>query len=831
MNLYDYFKENINVKKIKSFSGDMYDMALVRYVIKEASNLFYRNYTFFLNKENLKDRDAIYNKNMDLSNMQDFSIVCKSYCDIIKKLLKKVYEIDSEEISSYSDRFRHIDLLIKTKEGNNYIVDPLTDLVEMQTGMKTNNFASKEHYENSYAKILDNVRFLTEDQLEQIDDKIGYKNDNIYLNKLLDNLKTNFNNFEEFLQKNESVAIELLGNKYDGSQLSVDEKIDLKLKYISRYLNNRKNLNGFVELVIFSDIVIKSVFSEEEQNKIKAYSFFVDKEDLQNSELATVLESSENRKRGRVINFNEKNYIFSLNQNTLEYDDEEWKKIIKENNVFVKSQYPVQLLKYIKANGADRNIVHNNEFLRLFSKFETALLNSGKTLEDIKNDNIIIQGDTILTKFGDKYVSYKIEDGNLVVRDYKNNHKHIVFFEDEGRNISHKTEPILKDSEKLHLYEFDSNGLFDLDDVSGIEDLVAPLKNGKYLSRNASYYDAKTYSELSAKRQELKDILTEDPSKKNFVILEYLANSSAKVYFEELKKKIENEDNHVLQAKKCFEEDCENIVRFFNNKPLLKPIYDLPEGKDKILDRHIEMDNKQILYLFCSNLQFKKPKHVITPGLGSIFVGPMLKSMYGFEYSNILFSLYSKDEKLRNISEQKTFDKLFSDDAWSTTLDELLLIDDNVGSCNTMNTIRNQLKEKGKSCKFGAIKYNWNFYNQVKHGELNHPTFDINQIDFLTILDDPGYWIMRDSIKALKEEGADTYVQVMKAEGLRQEDVPDILVLMQLAEKYSQNAGVDIYDMKSGNIKKSSAFLCTKLKEQIKDITKDVLYKDRCRDE
>ena len=833
MNLYDYFKENINVNKIRSFSDDMYDMALVRYVMKEASSLFYRNYTFFLNKENLKDRDSIYNKDIDidLSNIQDFSIVCKSYCAILKEILKQTYDIDSELISEYNGRFKHVDLLIKTKNGNNYIVDPLTDLIEMQTGMRTNNFASKEHYENSYTKVLDNVSFLLEDQLEQIDDKIGYKNDSIYLNESLDNLKTDFNNFEEFLQKNDSIAIELLGNKYDGKKLSSDEKIDLKLKYISKYLNNRKNLNGFVELVIFSNIVIKSIFSEEEQNKLKAYNFFVDEEDLQNPELVKVLESSENRKRGRVISFNGKNYIFSLNQNTLEYNDEEWKKIIKENNIFIKPEYPVQLLKYIKANGADRNIVHNNEFLKLFSKFETALLNNGKTLEDIKNDNIIIQGDTILTKFGDKYISYKMEEGNLVVRDYKNNQKHIVFYEDEGRNISYKKEPILKDNEKLHLYEFDSNGLFDLDNVSEIENLVAPLKNGKYLSRNASYYSAKTYSELSSKRQELKDILTEEPSKKNFVILEYLANISAKVYFEELKKKIENEDNHVLQAKKCLEEDCENIVRFFNNKPLLKPIYDLPQGNDRVLERHIEMDNKQILYLFCSNLQFKKPKHVITPGLGSIFVGPLLKSMYGFDYSNILFSLYSKDEKLRNISEQKEFDELCSDDVWRTTSNELLLIDDNVGSCNTMNSIRKQLKERGKTCKFGAIKYNWNFYNQVKHGELDHPTFDINQVDFLTILDDPGYWIMRDSIQALKEEGADTYVQVMKSEGLRKEEVPDILFLMELAEKHSQSAGVDIYDMESGNIKKSSAFLCRKLKEQIKDITKDVLCKDRCRDE
>ena len=831
MNLYDYFKENIQMNRIKDFNGDTYELALVRYVMRETSKLFYRNYTFFLNKENINDRDSIYNKEIDLSNIQDFSIVCKSYCDILRELLKQIYEIDSEVISAYNDRFRHVDLLIKTKGGNNYIVDPLTDLIEMQAGLRTNNFASKKYYENSYIGILDNVKFLTEDELEQIDDKIGYKNDTVYLDDSLKNLKIDFYNFEEFLQKNESIAIELLGNKYDGRELSGDEKIDLKLKYISTHLNNRRYLNGFVELVMFSDIVIKSVFSEEEQKKIHTYSFFVDKDDLQNLELSNIFKSSENRKRGRVISINGRNYIFSLNENTLQYDDEQWQKIIKENNIFVKPEYPVQLLKYIKNNGADRNIVHNNEFLRLFNKFETALLNSGKTLEDIKNDNISIQGDMILTKFGNNYISYKIENGHLVVKDYGKNQKHIIFYEDEGRNITYKTEPILRLNEKLYLHEFDSNGFFDLDDVTGIEDLVAPLENGRYLSRNSSYYEPNTYSELAHKRRELREILTEDFSKKNFVILEYLSNSSAKVYFEELKKKIENQDNNVLQAKKCLEEDCENIVRFFHNKPLLKPIYDLPEGKDRVLDRHIEMDNKQILYLFCSNLKFDKAKHVITPGLGSIFVGPMLKSMYGFDYTNILFSLYSKDEKLRNISEQKVFDELFSDDVWSTTSNELLLIDDNVGSCNTMNTIRKQLKERGKTCRFGAIKYNWNFYNQVKHGELDHPTFDINEVDFLTILDDPGYWIMRDSIKALKEEGGDAYLQVMKQEGLREEDIPDISLLIQLAEKYSKSADVDLYNMDTGKIKKSSAFLCRKLKEQIEEITRDVKSQDWSRDE
>ena len=222
----------------------------------------------------------------------------------------------------------------------------------------------------------------------------------------------------------------------------------------------------------------------------------------------------------------------------------------------------------------------------MYSRMTPAKL-AEKTLEDIKDNNVYIQKDMIFINWEDNSISFKIEDGNLVIKDYVKNLKHTVFYQDEGRDISYKTESILKEDEKLHLYEFDSNGLFDLDDISEIEDLVEPLSDGKFLSRNATYYEAKTYSELADERKRLTKILTDDDSKKNFVILEYLSNASAKIYFEELKKKIDNQENNVYEAQKCFEEDCANIVRVFENKPLQKPIYDLPYGASKILERYI----------------------------------------------------------------------------------------------------------------------------------------------------------------------------------------------------------------------------------------------------
>ena len=86
---------------------------------------------------------------------------------------------------------------------------------------------------------------------------------------------------------------------------------------------------------------------------------------------------------------------------------------------------------------------------------------------------------------------------------------------------------------------------------------------------------------------------------------------------------------------------------------------------------------------------------------------------------------------------------------------------------------------------------------------------------------------MRDSINALKEKGGDAYIEVMKQEGLRQDKNPDIEILMQLAERYSQNEDINLYDMKSTKIKKSSAFLCMNLKKQIKEMRRDFKSQDR----
>lgn len=115
----------------------------------------------------------------------------------------------------------------------------------------------------------------------------------------------------------------------------------------------------------------------------------------------------------------------------------------------------------------------------------------------------------------------------------------------------------------------------------------------------------------------LNSILTEEVSRRNFVILENMLNASAKVYYASLKDHILHGETKIYnQAKICFEEDVQNIVNILSGNKTKKSTQKLPRGETKTPDRAIELDNKAILYLFCDTIEIPKDKHILTPGYG-----------------------------------------------------------------------------------------------------------------------------------------------------------------------------------------------------------------------
>ena len=77
MDLYKYLENVIDKRCIEVFKDDEYELALVRYVLKETSKLFYRNAIFFLNEEHIKERYLVYDYKFNPKDITSFEIVSR----------------------------------------------------------------------------------------------------------------------------------------------------------------------------------------------------------------------------------------------------------------------------------------------------------------------------------------------------------------------------------------------------------------------------------------------------------------------------------------------------------------------------------------------------------------------------------------------------------------------------------------------------------------------------------------------------------------------------------------------------------------------------------
>lgn len=340
--------------------------------------------------------------------------------------------------------------------------------------------------------------------------------------------------------------------------------------------------------------------------------------------------------------------------------------------------------------------------------------------------------------------------------------------------------------EKLKLNEFDIVGIIELQDVQGIERYVTPLKRGDkvegYLSRSKEYYNVKTMTELALEREELKTKLTSEFSKRNFVILENMLNCSAKVYFRKFEQYILSGKNpeykgDLDKATDCLNEDMRNVVTILKGKGEFD--FDnhsvLPVGTENSQKRPIEMDNKALLYIYAQSLKMKKPENIeiLTPGYGSLYIGPFLKAMYGCDYTHMLKSKYIA-ETLPESSEV-SFKELISGDRIFDENKTLLLLDDNIGTGQTMQEIKSELQKNGiNNVLSGAVQFNWINYYRVATGEKKDINrFNVDEFNFISPFNYAGHKLYDHAIDALHSSGED-YVTYLNSKEYRKEGRNDI---------------------------------------------------------
>ncbi len=359
--------------------------------------------------------------------------------------------------------------------------------------------------------------------------------------------------------------------------------------------------------------------------------------------------------------------------------------------------------------------------------------------------------------------------------------------------------------EKLELKDFDIVGIINLKDVKGIEKYVTPIiekneNDREYLSRSKEYYNVKSMTELSQEREELKKLLTRRLNKKNFVILENMLNCSAKVYFREFEEYIKNNKNDefinkLTKAEKCLMEDVKNILVLLEGKGLIKVEKEniLPQGEENSERRAIEMDNKAMLYTFLKSLNLKKGLdniEVLTPGYGSVYIGPFIKEMYGYDFTNLLKSKYIEET---THTDTKTIRSLMSSNRIFEKGKTVLLLDDNIGTGNTMAEIKNRFnRENVDKIVSGAIQYNWRNYLRISIGDKKDINrFEVNDFDFVSPLNYAGHKLYSRAINTLHSSGKE-YIQYLNSKSYRQKGYSDLQGALDRGIFYARNAGLEM---------------------------------------
>ncbi len=325
-------KNEISNFKIEPTSAELKNLATIKHVLIKLSNICSRDDRFFLFKENIVLRRKIYNKHL-FFNKKEMRISCKSYCILVKKILKKL-DIETTLFSAGHDEFKHFALLY-IYEDKKYYIDPLHDLVNLKIGAKAQYFCSE------YAKIP-NLTILDCKKQQVLDELINY---NDYYNKCLTNLEKNYN--------------------------------PNKIKENIKYLMLNSNLISVADSIIFLNKVIDDIFPQN-KDKIKiSYCRTLKKVQLQNK---CKIKKGTN---GVCIQY----------LDSIIYYFPSLKLFIKRSSaikdVYIKPKYILKLYNYLRENNINRQILDNLYFQKSFSKLE-------KTFNLCEEDVAIIDGEAYI---------------------------------------------------------------------------------------------------------------------------------------------------------------------------------------------------------------------------------------------------------------------------------------------------------------------------------------------------------------------------------------------------------------------------------------------------
>lgn len=738
MSIIDNIIKNIDVNRIKNLTGDMYELAIARMVCIEMSKYYYRDEVFFLFKENLEDRENIYNS---FPTESQRNITCNSLCKILENILGKHFNLDVKINSVFSDKFAHKDIILTTRDNKKYIINPLMDLVEYKVGFETTNFASKK-MADFYKKKISDIDFISKEQLLEIDETIGYAKDGKYKN--IDSISC--------------------------------DNIETALTII---MGLRGYINGIVDLKIFSSLKLKMLMGKEYDMS----DIYIDKKNIKDELLKELEFNNNNRYRGLIVQDNNFVYLFPVNNSYIKYSITEWENLIKNNSISINSYAYVENLPKLKEYGVDRNILHNRKFLEIFSYYENLCKQDGKNILDY----IEYTKNYIRVNYKCNILFY-IDGNHLSVIDYSNKNKHKYIFTDESSIKEEKHSFVCLGDKRLlneYIEKTDVLGMFEMQvDNSEVLDYVTNYDN-KFLSRNyKQYYVFDSIKDLLNRRDKIINIIESNNSLSNdekYVLLENILNISARLYYlSGLSNIVEKHDEIIDKNYQMLVNDITNFISFMMNLNIpfnFKDYENISSNFDVEMVLHnkkqVELDNKVYILSYVRKLielindLGLKDYFVITPGYGSIYLGPFISSMTDKKSSLLLYSQYKKTG-IEQIDGNDKFTDLIVN---SSKIDgkPIILIDDNMGTGTTIKMIKNQLINNGYDVSLaGSYQYTFDRLQEFTIRNRGQELFSIYEQDLLTPLNYPRHQILETAITKFADSSKE-YVKYLNLFGYHSE--------------------------------------------------------------
>ena len=401
-----------------------------------------------------------------------------------------------------------------------------------------------------------------------------------------------------------------------------------------------------------------------------------------------------------------------------------------------------------------------------------------------------------------------------------------------AENVSKKrSELVASDTynkEEEFLRRTDILGIFDMDVTdSSVIPYLTEFKD-RFLSRNyQEYYVFYSKEDLIRRREKLVNLLLKRSNlsiSEKYVILDNILNISARLYYLSIVTSIKTQNSAVVRdIYRTFVSDITNYINFIEgldfdfNFGSFRDFDGLTSSQESMLLEkkcQIELDNKIHLFNYLKGLNNVidesglKNYAFVTPGFGSLYIGPFLTAMYGSSCTNILYSQYKKTG-IEEIDTRSSSELLVAD---PTLLNgkKIILIDDNMGTGLTLKNIRSLLdKENHHVVLSGAYQYTFDRLQEFFIKSRDQEVFDPTSVDLLSPFNYPRHQINETAKEKLGVSGEE-YVNYLRKFGYHGDKIPDYDRLIKDAEFYHERfRGIEIF--KDDELKDTSKELIRKL--------------------